>query len=199
MTVVDGQLSRRDIAILGRLHVETLPDSTVSIVGLRYAEAFYRYLCRSRHEVVFLERGNDGTSVAGACIVSLQPETLSRRLLMATPLLPFAMAAAPRLVANTMHGKLKAVPSTSPTVQPAGPEIILIFTLAELRSRGCGSRLLARSEAWLVSHNYRRLFVKTRDDAANRAIGFYLNSGFSRIESVVNKGKALILFDKNLH
>ena len=41
MTVVDGSLAERDIGVLARLHLVTLPESLVSVIGERYAKAFY--------------------------------------------------------------------------------------------------------------------------------------------------------------
>jgi GNAT superfamily N-acetyltransferase len=197
MTVIGDVLRDGDLDVLARLHVETLPESLVSTLGPRYARAFYRYISSSSDEVVFMERcGSDGVDVAGACIVSLHPETLNRRLLRATPLIAMALLAMPRLLPRLLP---KASGAQMPgTTQPAGPEIILIFTMPTLRSRGCGARLLMKAESWLAARGVVRLYVKTRDAEDNRAIGFYRRAGFQPLGSIVNRGKKLLLLDKSL-
>lgn len=199
MTVVDDSLSERDIGVLARLHVESLPDSLISVVGERYARVFYRHLSSSRDEFLYLERGGaNGTDVVGACVVSLHPETLNRRLLRTTPLLPMSMMAITRLPLRSIFAKLLAKSRTPAATQPSGPEIILIFTLPGLRGVGSGTRLLMRAESWLAARGVERVFVKTRDVADNRAIRFYEKAGFRRIASIVKQGKNLALFDKHI-
>lgn len=196
VSVVGDHLTATDIAALGRMHVEALPESLVSRVGERYARAFYGYLAGSDREVVFVERDPlAGNAVVAACIVSLHPETLNRRLWWRTPLLPMAVLAVSRLLRRSGPPDLAG---ETGVVQPAGPEVILIFTQRGLRSRGCGARLLTRAEAWLAAHGATVLYVKTRDAPTNRAVGFYLQSGFAVIGSVVSKGKKLVLFHKRI-
>jgi hypothetical protein len=127
------------------MHLEALPQSLVSLVGERYARAFYRYCSGSAHELVLVER--DGGALAAACLVSLEPDTLSRRLLKRTPLLllsPFALGRLP--LTQLLRGALRP----SGPAQPRGPELLLIFTLAEARGQGLGARLLdaANSCSW---------------------------------------------------
>ena len=199
MSVIDGALRESDIEVLGRLHFDTLPDSLVSVVGERYARAFYRYVASSPDEVVFLERGGpDGGPVVGACIVSMHPERLNYHLVRSTPLLPMALMAVARLMPRLWRRARLAGSDYSAVKQPVGPEIILIFTLPTLRSRGCGAQLLSRAETWLGNRGVTRLYVKTRDSDDNRAIGFYLRSGFQKLGFTINRGKRLVLFGKTL-
>lgn len=199
MTVVDGSLAERDIGVLARLHLVTLPESLVSVIGERYAKAFYRYAVSSPDEIVFLEwSGSKRDELVGACIVSLHPETLNHRLLRQTPLVPMALTALPRLPLRAIVGNALTKSKRSSVAQPGGPEIILIFTLPSLRSQGSGSRLLARTESWLAERGMSRIFVKTRDAADNRALRFYEKAGFRRMASIVKQGKALALFEKDI-
>ncbi|MBX3162086.1 MAG: GNAT family N-acetyltransferase [Deltaproteobacteria bacterium] len=193
MSVVGDTLSRRDIAQLARAHVEALPDSLVSLVGERFARTFYAYASASADELVLTER--DGAALIGACLVSLAPETLSRRLLQRTSLSLHAALAVHRLPLRAMLASARG-PKAPP--QPPGPEILLIFTLPEVRSRGVGARLLARCEELLAARGIPRLFVKTRDDAANRALQFYARAEFLRIATRTKYGKRLALFEKPL-
>jgi ribosomal protein S18 acetylase RimI-like enzyme len=191
VTVIDDALARRDIRQLARMHVEALPDSLVSQVGERYARAFYRYAVASPHEVILTARA--GGSLSGACMMSLAPDTLSRRLLVRTPLALFAPFAIRRLPLRAL-----LLGSAASEVQPPGPEILLIFTVPEVRSRGLGAQLLARCEALLVARGVDRLLVKTRDDPANRALAFYERARFHRIASRTVHGKRLAVLEKTL-
>lgn len=199
MTVVNDTLSEIDINVLARMHIATLPESLVSVIGERYALAFYRYLCESRDEALFLDRnGPTGTEVIGACIVSLHPETLNRRLLKHTPLVPMALIALRNLAAKYWQGKHHMAQAEVSCEQPLGPEIILIFTLPTVRNQGCGARLLLKSELWLAAHGTNKLYVKTRDAPDNRAIAFYQRAGYQRMGPIIKSGKQLVLFDKAL-
>jgi ribosomal protein S18 acetylase RimI-like enzyme len=137
------------------------------------------------------ERGE----LSGACLVSLAPETLLRRLLTRTPLLLFAPLAIRRLPLRAML--LGAAGSAGPQ-QPRGPEILLIFTVPELRSQGLGARLLASCERQLLARGLHKVLVKTRDDAANRALAFYERAQFTRIAARSKYGKRLLLLEKTL-
>ena len=190
MSVVDDSLDERDIAQLAAAHVDALPESLVSRVGERYARAFYRYLAASPDELILVTR-QAGGRLSGACIVSLRPSTLTRRLVTRTPLALHAPFALGRLPLVAMATAERGGPS-----QPDGPEILLIFTAPESRSQGQGAALLARAEALLASRGIRRLFVKTRDDAGNRANGFYRRAGFATLATLSKFGKRLVLFEK---
>jgi GNAT superfamily N-acetyltransferase len=197
VTVVADRLAPRDVALLARMHVEALPESLVTLVGERYARAFYRHLGASVAELVLLERDAAGALV-GACIVSTEPATLSRRLLVRTPLALMAPLALHRLpLGGLVRGALGGRDAAAPA-QPDGPEILLVFTVPERRGSGVGARLLARAETLLAERGFRRLLVKTRDDPANRALGFYEREGFVRRASVTKLGKRLVLFEKPL-
>ncbi|MEO8177417.1 MAG: GNAT family N-acetyltransferase [Deltaproteobacteria bacterium] len=193
MTVVDDVLQEGDIARLARMHIAALPESLVSLLGEQYARAFYRYCAATSEELLFVER--ERGELSGACLVSLAPETLSRRLLTRTPLLLFAPLAIRRLPLRAMV--LGAAQPAAPQ-QPRGPEILLIFTAPELRSQGLGARLLGRCEQLLLSRGLHTLLVKTRDDTANRALQFYERAQFKPIAVRSKYGKRLLLLEKSL-
>jgi GNAT superfamily N-acetyltransferase len=194
VTVVGDALRPDELALLARMHVEALPESLVSRLGERYVRAFYRYLAHSREELILVERR--GEALTAACIVSLAPETLPGRLVYRTPLPLAAVRAFWRLPWRGLLGGRRA--RRPHLVQPPGPEILLIFTLPEARGQGVGQKLLARCEALLAARGATRLLVKTRDDAANRAVPFYERAAFTRIASVHKLGKQLVLFEKPL-
>ena len=192
MSVEGDTLAPADLALLARMHVEALPGSLVTLVGEPYARDFYRYIAGSADELVLVER--DAGRIVGGCVVSLAPSTLSRRLLLHTRL-PLLLHRLP--LARLALGLLRPGRGQGPS-QPAGPEILLVFTVPERRGSGVGGRLLARTEALLAARGHRRLLVKTRDEAQNRAIAFYERQGFTRIAQLEKLGKRLVLFEKPL-
>jgi GNAT superfamily N-acetyltransferase len=192
MSVIDDSLDADDLDLVARMHVEALPGSLVSMIGARYARAFYRYVARSADEIVLLHR--DGRALIAACIASLHPETLARRLVVHTSLALHAMLAVHRLPLRAM---LASARTPSPPTR-RGPEILLVFTVPAARSTGLGAQLLARCEAYLATRGHTQLLVKTRDEPGNRAIGFYERRGFERRARVISYGKPLVLFEKAL-
>lgn len=195
MTVVGDVLGRRDVEQLARAHVEALPESLVSRVGGRYPQAFYRYLAGSADELILIDRGAPGADLRAACVVSLAPATLSRRLLYRTPLVVHALRAVRRL---PLRALLVTSRDGAPPPSLEGPEILLLFAVPEARGHGVGARLLERCEALLVERGFEALWVKTRDDPGNRAIQFYRREGFAPAGSVSRHGKRLARFHKSL-
>src|SRR3974390_2317070 len=84
------QLTATDCSRLASLHLEALPDSLISELGLRFAASFYRYASRSPVDKVFVARNARG-EVSGGCLRSLRRATLHRRLILHTPLLLYAL------------------------------------------------------------------------------------------------------------
>ena len=220
MTVVGDVLGRRDVEQIARAHVEALPESLVSRIGGRYPQAFYRYLAGSADELILIDRGAPGADLRAACIVSLAPATLSRRLLYRTPLAFHALRAVRRLPLRALvTSRAAGSPAEAPPPSPQGlhrgasgrdgsrpsagrslegPEILLLFAVPEARGHGVGARLLERCEALLVERGFDGLWVKTRDDPGNRAIQFYRREGFAPAGSVSRHGKRLARFHKPL-
>jgi len=188
-------IGEADIPQLADIHCQCLPDSMVSRIGADYARSFYRYLARSEDELGFLHR--DGETVVSACIVSLVPATLERRLLRHTPLVLRAPLAIRRLPIRSMAAKALGRGDAG-VEQPDGPELLLIFTVAALRSTGIGAATLARCEEELRRRGHARYFVKTLDDPGNRAVPFYRRHGFTQLGTRVNHGKRLGLWEKAL-
>lgn len=212
-------LSADDVRQLAAMHCEILPDSLVSRVGPEYARSFYRHVGDSDREFAFLHR--DRGTIVSACIVSLEPHTLQRRLLLHTPLILHAPLAIRRLPVRAIAASLaasvtsgmravlasrSAAPGRSAAsrhsgdspVQPRGPEVLLIFTLAQARGTGLGAATMARCEAFLRARHAPRYFVKTLDDESNRAIAFYRRRGFTQLGTVVKNGKPLGVWEKHL-
>jgi GNAT superfamily N-acetyltransferase len=183
VTVEGDSLGPGEIELLARMHCEGRPESLVSRIGARYARAFYRYMASSEYELVLLHR--EQGEIAAACIVSLEPETMSRRLVLHTPLALHAPLALFRLPIGAMLARTRSD-------QPRGAEILLVFTVASARSRGLGSQLIDRCQKAARSHGISRLLVKTPD----RATDFFQRAGFKPVGRVEKFGKALLLLTR---
>ena len=169
---------------LAALHRHCLPDSAITVLGERYAERFYRYVAGSPCERAFVHRDAAG-SIDAACIVSLQPGTLNRRLWRATPLLRSLLGSAPargkRALAHALWPSRRAERyedrgGTRRRIRD--PEIILLFVAPQMRRQGLGRALLARARAWLGAAGHRRCLVRTLDAPHDRAADFYRAAGF---------------------
>ena len=178
-----GAADWRGLAVL---HRECLPSSAVAALGARYTECFYRYVAGSASEHVFLHR-EDGGAVDAACIVSLDPGSLKRRLWRSTPLLRHllrdAAAGGRWKAARTLWPSPRAERYEGEDASPGltgAPEIILVFVAPARRRRGLGRALLARARAWLRASGHRRCLARTLDDPGNRAADFYRAVGFDR-------------------
>ena len=169
---------------LAALHRRCLPDSAITALGARYAGRFYRYLAGSAREHAFLHRDPAGI-IDAACIVSLEPGTLRRRLWRATPLLRSLLGSAPlrgkRVLARALWPSRRAEryeDRSGAGRRIRAPEIILLFVAPERRRQGLGRALLARARAWLGAAGHRRCLARTLDARRNRAADFYRAAGF---------------------
>jgi ribosomal protein S18 acetylase RimI-like enzyme len=192
------ELSGKDCARLAALHCECLQDSLVSELGLGYARAFYRYLSRSPEDKVFVLR--EGGEVFSGCVLCLRPRTLQRRLLLHTPLLFYAVPWFIRKACKkTPQPAAAAKPGAVIDPEPGRkPEVILIFTAPQARSRGTGAALLAQCEQFLLANKYPEYIVRTVDHESNRALGFYLRNGFTPVGQSSDHGRTFRVFRKGL-
>ena len=180
-----ARLSREDRRRLAELHGECLPGSRVARLGRAYMRVFYGYVDRSPLEELFVTR--QGGRIASACVLSLRPATLSRRLALHTPLLLWAPVALFRLpiLPRILGAFRRREARTAGPPREGLPEILLVFTAPEARGRGAASALLARCESSLAQRGHRRYTVRTEDREENRALGFYARNGF------VDQGRTL--------
>jgi GNAT superfamily N-acetyltransferase len=193
------RLSRAECGQLAALHCACLPDSLVSELGTAYAAAFYRYVNRSPQEMAFVAR--TGGDIIGGCVLTLSPATLRRRLLMYTPLLFHAV---PWLCHRVLR-RASPPPSTAgcqlerEEVVPVHlPELILVFTRAESRSRGTGASLVALCEEFLAQLGHKQYLVRTEDHESNRALKFYERNGFVAFSRSADHGRIFRVFRKNI-
>jgi GNAT superfamily N-acetyltransferase len=199
--MVEGgkELSERDLQRLAELHVASIEDSIPTLVGVRFAVEFYRFIESSPHEWLLVDR--IGEEIASACVVSDQPETVYARTVRHTwPVLLWCAARAflvnpdfRRFAWAFLPEKLRG------SVEPIpGPEIAYVFTAPEYRSRRLGRHLIERVDVWLGSRGVDLYWVKTIDETANRAISFYERNGFQRAGRRRERGRDFVVFQKAL-
>ena len=167
------------LSAVASLHYETLPKSIISRLGLRYTQAFYRYAVASKKEIVFVARTADG-SVLGGALLSLDPTSLTRRVVFGTPL-AWHLLNHPRLLLEKVRDVLPAVFGRNSFPQRSMPELLAIFTRKGERGRGIGRELLRHAESALSQKGMRRYVVRTEARAENKAIMFYHREGFQDI------------------
>ena len=192
-------LSRADFARLGDLHTRSIPGSLPELLGPRYSKSLYRFLASSRQELLLVERLEG--QVESACVVSLEPETLFRRLLLGTlpplvgaGLLGLRRRAFRRYLRSLLKEKLSGGKSSD---LPA-PAIVYVFTSAESRGSGLGARLLDRAAAAMATQGHEAIYVKTLSDPSNRALAFYEREGYQRRRELLEGGQTFTEFARPL-
>jgi len=191
--VIDGNtpLSALDVKRLAEMQLEHLPTSLVSILGLGYSRAFYRYIARSHKELLFLERNRED-DIIGIALLSKDMETFERRLLLHTPLIFAALLRIPQLVRLLTGGKSEEAARLS-------PELVTLYTDASARGMGLGGKLVDRLTRRLEAEKIPELFVRTFDDPADPAVRFYTNRGFQQVSSIMIRGTPFMLLKKQLN
>jgi GNAT superfamily N-acetyltransferase len=193
-------MEERDIHDLAQLHMSSLTDSIVGALGRDYVMSFYRYVTRSDKEITVVERNHAGTIIA-ATVVSLQPPTLNRRLLLHTSLLSSFLKQAPRMLSLLWHGRRPvggACASDATAVPSDVPEMILIFAAAAARGHGVGSALVQQVEQRLQQASVVQYQVRTVADPGNRALAFYRNRNFQPAGTSFKHGKCYQVFTRRL-
>jgi len=140
--------------------------------------------------------------IVSACVLSLSPSTLDRRMLFNSSLLFSAMPHLYRLPLLKMFAPKRKSTSRGSSQgnlqQEALPEVILIFTAREMRGQGIGLKLLNECERNLSAIGMDRYVVKTLSYAENRALKFYQSNGFLPKHQIDKHGKRYQVFEKCL-
>ena len=184
-----------DFARLAELHVESIEDSLPALLGERFARGLYRFFSASDQEFIFIERIEE--RVEGACVVSLAPATLNRRIAVSTfaTLLPAAMWS---LLTRSDFRALLWKTLRDPVGEEKAPEITYVFVSPVLRGRRLGQRLIEQVDTALQERGLSGYYVKTLTDPGNRAVQFYEQNGFRRIGFRQEGGRNFVEFHRQL-
>ena len=196
MTIYADNINWKDVEQLALLHVSELPNSLISRVGEAFARAFYRYVARSKYELLFLCRNDIGTVVA-ALVLSFDPVSIEKRLLLHTPLLFWAALRPWRLPTRYMLGEWWSGCSSAQTT--GTPEIIVLFTDRACRRQRLGFNLIEFCETALADRKMSSYIVKTENGSDNDALIFYSRKGFRRLlQGTRIYGKNFAIFEKTV-
>lgn len=188
-------MDEASVSGVARLHADCLPDSLVGALGQAYVRAFYRYIDRSRLEMLVVDRDAAGHPVAAA-VLSLEPSTLARRLLWHTPLALHALRRLPRLTTLWWHAR--AGDATGAELPAVLPQLILIYTATRARGQGRASALIAEIERQLSARGVSEYEVRTESDPSNAALAFYRKRGFRPEALSVRLGTSFQVFRRPL-
>jgi ribosomal protein S18 acetylase RimI-like enzyme len=188
-----------DARRIAAIHVASIDDSIPTLLGERYARAFFRYLGTSPLERILTTRV--AGRIESVVVVSFEPGSLYRRVFLAT--LPELALAAVRATLTSAAFRRFAVRFALDLVrgragQTHAPEITYAFTSAELRGTGLGARLVALADSVVAERGHEAYFVRTADTPTNRAIAFYERHGFKRIERQEEGGRVFVVLRKAL-
>jgi GNAT superfamily N-acetyltransferase len=193
-------MDESDIEAIARLHVVCMHDSLVTALGASYARSFYRYVTRSAREVTVTECDATGHIVAVA-VISLEPSSFHRRLLLHTSLLPNLVMNVGGLLALLWSSRvgLKRSPNThDQTATSSYPEMILIFTAPEARRHGYAAALVQQAERRLGLLGIPVYQVRTVLSPSNGALTFYRDQQFVPSGISVRLGTRFQVFTKQL-
>ena len=162
-----------------------MPHTAVAHLGERYAARFYDYVAISPTENTFIVPGTGLGDIQAACIVSLDPSSLIRRLWHHTSLL---YAVVTHLTDPAIVGVARALSPWKSTPRrhshDDAPEITSIFTAPDRLRCGLGTQLLARCEDFLAASGHTRYTVQTADVESNTARFFFASVGFLEIKAL---------------
>lgn len=193
-------MNEGDIANLAELHLSALNDSLVGAMGEDYVRAFYRYVTSSDQELFFLERNESGRIVAAA-VISLEPATLSRRLLLKTPLLRSMLGRIPGVIALLLAKarRSRREPHGGHVYVPIGPpELIDIYTAPEAQGKGLGSAIVRQIDQRLRDLHLPEYVVLAVAESSNPACRFYRGRGFTSRGLTLRLGTYFEVFARSL-
>jgi len=170
------RLSKSDIEVMADIHLATLKNDILPLLGRSFLVKFYTYINRSNCESIYTIRKNN--IVVAACIVSYEVETLMKRvvknlffsLVFAVLMMLFKKISFFTYVKNIFLSK--------EGVRISGTGIVYIFVSPGFQNTGVGTRILKEAETLLIKNNQKQIHVKTINHKKNGAINFYLKNGF---------------------
>ena len=189
-------LGSRDRLQLAVMHEKYMPDSLVTMFGRAYAQEFYDFVVDSPNDCLLVHEENG--NILGACVLSMSPIDLTRRLVVSTRLVLWGWLGIWRMFTRG-YSKIAADGAFGPKRNQQNlPEIVYIFVEENARNHGVGAHLLAMCEKFLSSRGCDCVIVNTRDEPSNRAMNFYLRNGFVTIRRYLYGGAPSQTLRKNV-
>jgi ribosomal protein S18 acetylase RimI-like enzyme len=206
-TLKPEKLTQHDYSELAKLHMSYFPESLISFFGQKYAQQFYQYIGKSPFEFLLINKNQE--EIIAVCVLSISPQTLSRRLILHTSLLvniPFALYNIVSHFRTQLF--MKCISSfnfyisqrreKTLTEKNSDPEIMHIFTDVKARNQGIGTLMLENCETILMNKGFNRYIIKTWDDEAKPAVKFYTQKGFILRNRFWRNGISMRMMEKVL-
>lgn len=177
---------------LALLHIDSLPDSLLSVIGVGFLEDFYQAALQSKHEDVFV-RMVDGHVVACG-LFSAEPYSMSKRLIKGRMFL----AIIGRFWDLSFVYRLMSVVFAKNAASEVKPELVFFYTASTYRGAGFGREILKDIHAVMSARSIPSYLVKTLSDSGNAAIDFYLRNGFKKSNCINYAGHEYQLLEIEL-
>lgn len=202
----------RQVPQLATLHMASLPDSMISMLGVGAVERYYDLVTTSVSEHVFVvgageinrqdakpaKQKGETDGVVAACVLALEPHTVMGRFARAAPLRLAADLARQSLGAVFRRRLLARAREGGATDGPGVPEVTQIFTDAAERGRGLGSALLRACEDKLRALGHPSYCIHTLRDDNDAGIRFYRREGFTDSGTSRSFGDDYLIMTKGL-
>jgi len=192
--IKNNDFTEIDYRGLAKLHIDSIPDTSFSIIGEKAAALMYRFIDKNDKEIL-LAAIIDGI-VRGGIVVSYEPETITNRFLKNYPL-GFSVRFFPSLLRNIFRVPELFNLFAADEAYKYAPELMFLYTAPELRSKGIGG-LLVQNIITQMEGTAPFLYVRTLDNKENRAIAFYERNGFKRYETVEYLDKLQVIMVRQL-
>lgn len=193
-------LGESDLKRIACLHLESLPEDILPMLGKYYLRCFYRFMSRSDQEKIFLIRSNDSL-IHAICVLTFSSDTLLKRSIIKT--LPcFLFFFSLKIIISIEFRRIVfsiLKDSCGTKIDGLDPQITFIFTDPASRGNKLGATLLKMVEDYLKSGRYKELYVKTLDHPENRAAEFYKNNGFGFMKKMAYAGRDYLILKKELN
>lgn len=208
-------LTPENARALAVMHISSIPDSSLSKLGVEATAAFYRFVAKSSQETLFISY-NVGKTPVATCVLSFSPATIKQRMVLNIRMLISMLSAfisrafSRSKKSGNSHFKAELLEGNDistglegqhfPAADPLGeaPEVLYIFADPSCRGAGIGRRLMRSAEQVVARKKYDRLIVHTQSNPKNPALEFYLSIGYMPCSISQENGKNLMRFEKKL-
>lgn len=191
-----SRLTPQQLIQLVQLHRVSLPNSALSSLSDSFVGAYYKFVLVSSFEELFLVSSD---SIVGAAVLSLKPSSLMNRFMLAYICSGKWIWRPDDLARAVLHGVREMLQAKGNVAEMKGlGEVVQIYVAAAHRQKKLGVALLQAVEAHLRQMHAKSYFLKTENQASNRAVKFYERNGFERLSESDSSSVPYAYFVKRL-
>ncbi|KAA3607027.1 MAG: N-acetyltransferase [Calditrichaeota bacterium] len=199
MLFEENSLSKKDLTEITKMHIDSLEDSMLTILGESVVFNYYKFISESNLDCLFLVK--EGDTVIGTCMISHEPNSITKRMALKYPIVILSSVLKQIIISSDNRKKIFQFldkDNEAPKSVLGLPEVIQIFTNSNYRNRRIGSRLLEQVESYLKKRNEKVYCLKTLDKVDNLALHFYSKRNFVEVGKNVVGEKPYVYFTKTL-